>query len=287
MPCLARSEVGATVVHFSPHPDDELLGAPATLMALRDAGYQILNVACSLGRAEQRPRREAELRDACRSAGFELMVLDPPVAISDEQDRKSASERLMDHMRSAICKLQPQIIVSPSPHDRHPGHELVARALRDVLRDLAPVRAYWWMWGLWGPLPLPTLGTRFDQLRLEEILTALRAHRGELERNDYRRILRGRAEMYASLGPELLFGFGSEDAEMAEAAYVELLTEVSCDGRWRLGAARWLDPGQALAAPSAVHVEQWLFAESVKPQRGPGGASPTAGVWNEPNGGLT
>jgi LmbE family N-acetylglucosaminyl deacetylase len=27
------------VLHLAPHPDDELIGAPATLMALRDAGH--------------------------------------------------------------------------------------------------------------------------------------------------------------------------------------------------------------------------------------------------------
>ena len=35
-----------TLLHLSPHPDDELAGMPATLMALRDAGWRIVNLAC-------------------------------------------------------------------------------------------------------------------------------------------------------------------------------------------------------------------------------------------------
>jgi len=31
------------VLHLAPHPDDEALGAPATLLALRDAGHRVIN----------------------------------------------------------------------------------------------------------------------------------------------------------------------------------------------------------------------------------------------------
>ena len=40
------------VLAVSPHPDDELLGAGATLMALRDAGWRVINLAASLGRED-------------------------------------------------------------------------------------------------------------------------------------------------------------------------------------------------------------------------------------------
>ena len=54
-----------TVLHLSPHPDDEIAGMPATLMALRDAGWRVVNVAAaSAGRrstsaGEPRWRRPA------------------------------------------------------------------------------------------------------------------------------------------------------------------------------------------------------------------------------------
>ena len=49
------------VLHISPHPDDELVGAPATLMALRDAGHEVTNLALSLGRPEDHDRRRAAI----------------------------------------------------------------------------------------------------------------------------------------------------------------------------------------------------------------------------------
>jgi hypothetical protein len=149
-----------------------------------------------------------------------------------------------------------------TPHDRHPSHELVARAVRDALHEGPGDPPCWWMWGLWSDLPMPTLGTAFEQPRLEEILTALSAYRGELARNDYSLLVRGKATMNAKLGPERLFGYGSK--EIAPAPYVELPTEtVLIDGRWLLGTPRWLDPQAPSLPPSETDISDWLYAESI------------------------
>jgi len=240
----ARDDAVAPVLHFAPHPDDELLGAPATLMALRDAGAQIVNVACSLGRPAERDVRERELEQACKLAGFELIVPERPVSISSTEADPHAAGELARLVRTQIEAREPQIVISPSPHDRHPGHELVGRAVREVLSGGTTV-ARWWSWAIWASLPQPTLATIFDRDRLQEILQALSAHESQLDRNDYRRLLSARAEMNAALAPELLFGFGSESPTPLE--YVELLTEVSlAGGEWRRGQARWLDPAKPL-----------------------------------------
>ena len=249
-------------LHFSPHPDDELVGAPATLMALRDAGYRVVNCACSLGRPEQRERREAELREACRLAGFELRLPSHPEVISAGDDFAAAQAGLQALASEAIADLAPDVVLSPGPHDRHRGHEVVARAVRDALRELPGEAPPWWMWGLWGGLEMPTLATTFGVDRLEEILVALAAHEGELERRDYRRLVRARAEASALLAPELLFGFGTPVD--ADAPYAELLTEVVLgDGLWCLGSVRWLDPVEPVVEPTGVEVTDWLDAPSL------------------------
>lgn len=237
------------VLHLAPHPDDELLGAPATLMALRDAGWRVVNLACGLGAAPQHRRREAELREACHRAGFELLLPEPLPTISAPGDPGAARRDLARAVAAALDELAPAILVSPAPGDRHPAHELVAGVAGAELAARGAAAPRWWLWGLWGPLPWPTLATGFDRARLAEIETALSAHAGELARNDYRRLVRSRAEAAACLAPELLFGFGAEAGDGPELA--ELLTEVVAGERGRRrGAARWLDPASPLAPPT-------------------------------------
>jgi LmbE family N-acetylglucosaminyl deacetylase len=220
-------------------------------MALRDAGWRVVNVPCGLGRPEQHRRREAELREAARRSGFELRMPGEPVAISLGDDRAAAEAALLQVAREALAELAPKIVVSPSPHDRHHGHELVARGVGAALAERGGAAPRWWMWALWGSLRQPTLGTAFEQERLDEILAALGAYQGELERTDYCRVVRARAEMTAALGSELLFGFGA--TAPGRVAYAEVLTEAALvDRRWMLGPPRWLEPESPLAEPGGI-----------------------------------
>jgi LmbE family N-acetylglucosaminyl deacetylase len=225
------------VLHASPHPDDELIAAPATLMALRDAGHEIVNVACST----RSPERCAELEKACERAGFELVLLDGERPLADDL--------------GALCEERsPGLVVGPSPHDRHPWHEAVAH----VLLDLAPERL--WLWGLWGELPFPTTVVEYGEDRLAEILHALEAHESQLARNDFRRLVAGRGSAATVLAAELVFGFG---AAGLPGPYAEATTEVVRDGSgWRLGAARRLDADDPFPEPTGIDVGWWLRART-------------------------
>jgi LmbE family N-acetylglucosaminyl deacetylase len=232
-------------VHFSPHPDDELLGAPAALFALRDAGWRIVNVACSLGRAEQEPRRLAELEEACRRARFELRRRHPDPA-------------------TVLHELQPDLVIAPNPHDRHPFHEQVGRAvLAAVSGAEAPETV--WLWSVWGELELPSLVLEVSEQRFAEIVHALSAHVGELGRNDHRRLLRARTSANAVLGAERVFGFGALALPFARA---ELLTELRLvDGRFMLCDPRVVrepdDPAETPAVPSSTDLTAWLAEPSL------------------------
>jgi LmbE family N-acetylglucosaminyl deacetylase len=190
---MAGPQEGRVALLLSPHPDDELLGCPAHLFALRDAGWRIVNIALSLGSDErERPRRRRELEAACSRAGFELVVAAPDVG--------------------GICELARSLgaalLVAPSPHDDHPAHERAGRLALAAARAGAAPRL--WLWGLWADLSHPNSLCVFDERRLAEIDHALRAHAGELARNDYTRLLRARAQAAATLMPERIFGYGSE-----------------------------------------------------------------------------
>jgi len=250
------------VLHVSPHPDDELVGAPATLMALRDAGHQIINLALSLGRPDDHARRRAEVVEACRRACFDLVITDPPIAMSVNDDRTAAEVRAVDQVAAALDGPgAPDLIVGPSPHDVHHAHELTGRAIRDALaaRDDAPA---WWIWAIWGDLPFPTTVTTFDDARADEIATALSAHEGEMARADHRVHVDARGRLTAVTAAEKVFGFG---APALGAHRAEVITEVARrDGEWVLGPPRALDAGAPLSRPTSRVITAWLESESAR-----------------------
>jgi LmbE family N-acetylglucosaminyl deacetylase len=247
------------ILSVSPHPDDELLGAGATLMALRDAGFTVVNLACGLGRPADHARRRAELTEACRLAGFELVIPDRLPAIGAGEDLELAQRALTDTIASALERFEPSLIVGPSPHDGHHGHELVGRALRDAVErrgSLARVM----LWGLWGELPFPNVFVPFDSERLDQLQRALAAHAGELARNRFDRLLAGRATANAVLGAERVFGFGS--ARFGRD-YAELLTLLhwAPDTGWRLAAPHVFDPATSLP-DGGRQLDWWMHGPS-------------------------
>jgi LmbE family N-acetylglucosaminyl deacetylase len=251
-----------TVLSVSPHPDDELIGAGATLMALRDAGWRVVNLACSLGRPAERDRRRAELTEACRRAGFELRIPDglPPIGAHD--DLALAQRVLSGAIVGELGQTGAELIIGPSPHDGHHGHEVVGRALRDAV-EARGNPAHVMLWGLWSDLPRPNLIVPFGPARLAELQRALAAHAGQLARNRFDRLLEARAAANAVLGPERVFGFGTRGGDHE---YAELLTHVSWSGEapWRLTAPRQLDASQPLVGGEGAELGWWLNAPSVR-----------------------
>jgi LmbE family N-acetylglucosaminyl deacetylase len=215
-----------TVLHVSPHPDDEALGAPATLLLLRRAGWRVVNVVANLGRAEDHDRRRAEAIDAAALAGFEVVLPD--------------GHALEERLPPLMAEHAPALVVSPSSDDAHPSHQAVARTTAAALEKAAePTR--WWTWALWADLGQPTLYVPFADDVLAAAQTVLAAYTGELARNDYERLLEARSVANAVIGSERVFGFGS--ARASTSPYAELLTELTwVDGTWRLGPPRLLDP---------------------------------------------
>ncbi len=243
-------------LHISPHPDDEVLGAPATLMSLRDAGWRVVNLACGLGRQADAERRAGELAEACRRAGFELVVSSQPVAIGKDDDLTLARTVMVEEIRRAIDRFRPQVIIGPSADDAHHGHQVVGHAIGQAVESLGasvptasepgsvdrgPEPVHVMRWGLWRDLPSANVMVPFGASRLAEIWDALAAHEGELARNRFERLLEGRALANAVLGPERLFGYGSPGIS---EEYAELLLDLawSPSGGWLPTRPRIFDP---------------------------------------------
>jgi LmbE family N-acetylglucosaminyl deacetylase len=230
----------ATVVHVSAHPDDEALGAPATLLLLRRAGWTVVHALVGLGRGADHERRRREAGDAAQRGGFELVLPDAPFAIASTDDLDAARPAITEWLVHVLTERAPAIVVSSSPYDAHPGHEVAARATKAAIIAV-PQPTAWWTWGLWADLPSPNVYVPFGNDVLAQAQRMLAAYAGELERNDYARLLEARATANAVLGSERVFGFGQ--ARASTQPFAELLTELRCsDGRWHPGPARVFDP---------------------------------------------
>jgi LmbE family N-acetylglucosaminyl deacetylase len=167
-----------------------------------------------------------------------------------------------------LGELDVALVVGPHPHDGHHGHELVGRAIRRALEAAGAGAPPWWAWSLWAELPFPTLVVPFGADRLHELLAALRAHAGELERNDYARLVAARATANAVLGAERAFGFG---APGLEAPHAELVSElIRVDGRWHLCDPRVLGNDPFAGEPAGAPIDWWLDQPSVRTRRAAG-----------------
>jgi LmbE family N-acetylglucosaminyl deacetylase len=248
------------VLHLAPHPDDEVLGAGATLLALLQAGHEVTNLAVSLGRRGDRERRRHELERACGQLGLPLEVLEPPLDMSggEGDDLDAAEERLDASLRERLSAYD--LVIAPSPHDQHPGHELVGRAAAQAVAQQVSDPPRLWLWSLWSSLALPTTIAGFDEPALVRLDRALREHRSQLERNGYDRLLRAKAIVDAVLGPERVLGFAGS---RLGHPYAELTCELVRVGqKWLLGASRELDPAHPFPSPTSVDATDWLAGPS-------------------------
>lgn len=233
-----------TVVHVAPHPDDESLAVPCTLLALRDAGWTVVNVAAGLGRPGDHERRAAELDAALAVAGFRSERSPSLPGLSRDDDLAGAASVLAVELAEIVARHGAELVVGPHPLDGHHGHVAVGAAIRRLLESLErpPI---WWMWSLWRELPRPTLMVDCHADHLAVAGTMLEQYTGENSRNDYREVLVPMRVVHAVLGTEKVFGYGATRAAVAPGiTHAELLTEVAVrDGTWCVGAPRVLDPG--------------------------------------------
>jgi GlcNAc-PI de-N-acetylase len=242
------------VLHVSPHPDDEAIAAGMTLAMLARQGWRVVNLLLGAGRPGDEVRRRAEAAEAARRAGYELDVAPPEATATPDACRQVVADAVVRH--------RPDLLISPQPYDGHPAHEHAGRAVRDELESLADPPT-WWMWGLWADLARPTLYVPCAADDLSCALHVLAAYAGELARNDYGRLVSGRAASNAVLGSERIFGYGS--AAASDLPFAELFTEaVRHDGGWYAGARRMLDvaaPLDGRASPTES-LQQWLTGRS-------------------------
>jgi LmbE family N-acetylglucosaminyl deacetylase len=215
----ARSKIPASapnVLIFSPHPDDECITGGLALRLLREARWNVVNVAVTLGsnRARQAARRR-ELQKACAALGFQLIV---PAErglehITSESRAKNPArwQATVKMVASILAEQKPRVIFVPHENDVHPAHVgahlLVLDALKMLPRNFA---CFVVETEFWGQMDHPNLLVEVGAKDLADLIAALSLHAGEVKRNAYHARLPAWMLDNVRRGAELVGGRGAK-----------------------------------------------------------------------------
>jgi LmbE family N-acetylglucosaminyl deacetylase len=173
---------------FSPHPDDECIVGGLALRLLREAKWNVINVAVTLGgKKERRAPRLRELKDACDLLGFGLAVADwediNPVA----RCKNGASWRAaVKTVAEILAEQRPRVIFLPHECDGHGTHIGTHFLITDALRTLpAGFECHVVETEFWGQMTDPNLLVESGTEDVGDLVAALACHVGEVRRNPY------------------------------------------------------------------------------------------------------
>jgi LmbE family N-acetylglucosaminyl deacetylase len=183
---------GRSCLVVAPHPDDETLGCGATIARTVAAGGRVEVVIAADGRyshktsttvtpEQMRALRRDEAHAACAALGVDARHV---MQLGHEDTRLDRSwPELVDALRAAIARSDPDDVYVVSRLDPHPDHRTLNAALHHVLRTDARPRTVWeypvWSWidGPWFELSQRPPTSRALHLLGDPAAASLRAPR--------------------------------------------------------------------------------------------------------------
>ncbi len=213
---------------FSPHPDDEVIIGGLALRLLREARWNVINVAVTQGSNRARQAgRWAELAACCECIGFGLEATQP-----GGLERVNVATRAQDpaHWAAAVqviadllARHRPKAIFFPHEQDwnsSHIGtHHLVLEALGTLPADFRTVAVET---EFWGAMAAPNLMVEISPGDLADLITALTFHVGEVRRNPYHLTLPAWMVDNVRRGGELVGGQGGAAPDFTFATLYRL-----------------------------------------------------------------
>lgn len=202
------------VLIFSPHPDDESIIGALPLRLLHELGYEIKNVAVTLGsKVDRKPERSLELQHACDYLGFGLIVpntlgLD---GVNLETKALWRTDNTWDNNVKIIIEIlqneKPDLIFMPHESDGHKTHVgtywLVTDALNHVTKKPVIIETEYWHQN-WKPNLM--VESSIDDVAT--LVAAVSCHKGEVTRNPYNVSLLAWMHDNVRRGSEMLGGVG-------------------------------------------------------------------------------
>ena len=215
----ARSKISASapnVLIFSPHPDDECITGGLALRLSREARWNVVNVAVTLGsnRARQEARRR-ELQNACTALGFRLIVPGERGLehITPESRAKNPARwrAAVETVAGILAEQKPRVILLPHENDIHPTHIGTHWLVLDALKTLPRGFACFVVESeFWGQMDHPNLLVEVGAAHLADLIAALSFHFGEVKRNAYHARLPAWMIDNVRRGAELVGGRGAK-----------------------------------------------------------------------------
>jgi len=173
---------------FSPHPDDECIVGGLALRLLREAKWNVINVAVTLGgKKARRAARLRELRAACDILGFGLAVADwediNPVA---RRENCAPWRAAVKTVAEILAEQRPRVIFLPHECDGHGTHIGTHFLVLDALKALpADFKCHVVETEFWGQMADPNLLVESNVEDVGDLVAALACHVGEVRRNPY------------------------------------------------------------------------------------------------------
>jgi len=190
----ARPNIPASaprVLIFSPHPDDECIVGGLALRLLREAGWNVINVAVTLGsKKERQASRQLELQNACALLGFGVVVPKeqgwPRITLESRKQNRAHWQAAVRVVAGILAEHRPRVIFIPHEQDGHPVHIGTHFLVLDALKTLpAGFRCHVIETEFWGQMTEPNLLVELSAADVGDLVAALACHAGEVRRNPY------------------------------------------------------------------------------------------------------
>lgn len=188
-----------TILAIGTHPDDIEIGCGGTLALLQQQGYRICHLIVTSGEEgslqipldELAATRESEARAAAQILGTsDVFFMREPDGLT--HFTKAMKQKLISMLRD----IRPQIVFTHAKSDHFPDHRVIHEL---TLSALAAAAGPWYPGGgpgkphsvedvygyeVWNPIPEPALFVDITST-MEQKLTALQAHRSQIQDVDY------------------------------------------------------------------------------------------------------
>ncbi len=217
-----------TALIFSPHPDDEVIIGGLALRLLREAQWNVVNVAVTQGSNPARQaERLAELRACCECIGFGL-IQTAPNGLEKVNAKARAQEpahwaQNVQVIADLLLRHRPRVILFPHDADWNSSHIGTHHLVMDALKTLpADFQCHVVETEFWGAMTSPNLMVEISAHDLGDLITALTYHVGEVQRNPYHLSLPAWMVDNVRRGAELVGGQGGAAPDFTFATLYRL-----------------------------------------------------------------